>query len=101
MRKKKKPTKKELQERLKQYRKTYYEKHRKQILENAKKTYFKTGKKTPKCKVCGKKLPKELSANTKYCEKCLYAKGHGADAHRMAAARYWRKKHLTKKGKSK
>lgn len=99
-RKKAKKTNKKMGK-LRKYQKDYYEKNRKKLLKMAKERYFKTKKKTPKCKMCGKALPKELTANTKYCEDCLYSKGHGADAHRMAAARWWRKKHLTNKGKSK
>lgn len=86
----------------KTYASTYYEKNRKKILKRANEWYWNKKKKTGKCKMCGKKLPKELTALTKYCDDCLYSKGHGPDAHRMAAARWWRKKHLTnKKRKSK
>ena len=80
----------------KEYAKQYYKKHRKEILAKGREYYFNTKKKTPNCKVCGKELPKKVTAHTKYCDKCLYSKGHGADAHRMASARYYRKKHLTK-----
>ena len=73
---------------LKKYQREYYQKNRDKILEK----YFNTKKKTPKCKMCGKILPKEIQGNTKYCDECLYGKGHGEDAHRMAAARYERKK---------
>lgn len=78
------------------YSTMYYRKHKKEILAKSRENYFNTKKKTPKCKMCGKELPKELTAHTKYCDKCLYSKGNGADAHRMASARYYRKKHLTK-----
>lgn len=81
---------------LKKYHKKWYQKNRKKILEK----YFNTKKKTPKCKMCGKILPKETQGNTKYCDTCLYSKGHGEDAHRMAAARYERKKLLDKKAKN-
>ena len=87
--------KKKLTEDLKKYHREYYKKNRKRILEK----YFNTKKKTPKCKMCGKMLPKETQGSTKYCDACLYGKGHGPDAHRMASVRYFRKKHLTNKKK--
>lgn len=83
------------------YNSEYYRKNRKSILKKSRESYFNTKKKTPKCKKCGIELPKELPAQTKYCDKCLYGKGHGADAHRMASARYYRKKRLTKKKENK
>lgn len=82
-------------EKLKQYAREYYLKNKKRILKEAKEKYFNTKKKTPKCKMCGKLLPKELTAHTKYCDQCLYSRGHGADAHRMAAVRWFRKNYLT------
>lgn len=81
------------------YMKKYYAENRERILSKAKKKYFKTKKKTPKCKICGKKLSKKLDGKTKYCDACLNSKGHGIDAHRMASVRWQRKirkKHLTK-----
>jgi len=87
---------KEKKEKLKQYYREYYKKHKKRILKQLKAKYFATKKKTPKCKMCGKVLPKEVTAHTKYCDQCLYSKGHGADAHRMAAVRWYRKNYLTK-----
>ena len=84
-------------DKLKVYYKKYYEERREEILDKAHKTYFNTKKKTAKCKMCGKELPKEVSALVKYCTKCLYSKGHGPDAHRMAAVRWFRKKTLDKK----
>ena len=85
----------------KAYCNEYYAKNRKEILKKMKEDYFKKRKKTPKCKMCGVKLPKELPAFTKYCDKCLYGKGHGEDAHRMAAVRWYRKNKLDKKKKNK
>jgi hypothetical protein len=82
------------------YAKEYYREHREEILEKMQKEYWNVKKKTPKCKICGKKLPKELTAHTKYCDQCLYSRGHGEDAHRMAAVRWYRKNHLTKKEKT-
>lgn len=76
--------------------KEYYNKNRAVLLEKAKLKYFNTKKKTPVCKMCGTVLAKELPGQTKYCDKCLYSKGHGRDAGRLASARYARKKHLTK-----
>lgn len=82
---------------LKKYYKSYYKNHKAEILERAKNKYFETKKKTPKCKMCGVVLPKELHGCTKYCDKCLYGKGHGEDAGRMSSVRYERKKRLDKK----
>lgn len=79
----------------KKYFREYYKKNRHRILER----YFNTKKKTPKCKKCGKILPKEIHGATRYCDNCLYSKGTGAEAHLLAAARYARKKHLTNKKK--
>lgn len=84
-------------EKMMKYYRSYYATHKEEILNKSKETYFNTKKKIAKCKMCGDKLPKELSGHYKYCEKCLYSKGHGPDAHRMAAARYCRKKALDKK----
>lgn len=88
------------EKRMKYYKK-YYETHKEEILNKSKEKYLKTKKKVAKCKMCGEKVPKELSGNYKYCEKCLYSKGHGADAHRMAAVRWCRKKALDKKKENK
>ena len=85
----------------KKYRREYYLKNRESIRKKAKEKYRKKYKGKHKCKMCGKDFPKEVSLHTRYCDKCLYGKGHGADAHRLASARWWRKKHLTKKGESK
>lgn len=86
---------KEQKDKIKTYSKEYYKQHREEILDKSRIKYFNTRKKTPKCRMCGKQLPKYLTAHTKYCEKCLYSKGHGKDAHRMAAVRHYRKNHLT------
>lgn len=81
------------------YSSQYYAEHREEILLKNKTKYYSNRKKIGKCKICGKKLPKELTAHTKYCDQCLYSRGHGEDAHRMAAVRWYRKNHLTKKEK--
>lgn len=81
------------------YNTIYYKKHREKILERAKETYKNTKKKTAVCKLCGSKI-KGVHGSTKYCETCLNSKGHGEDAHRMAAVRWFRKKHLTKSNKT-
>lgn len=81
---------------LKEKNREYYHTHRDMLLEKARVKYFNTRKKTPVCKKCGAILPKELPGQTKYCDKCLYSKGHGREAGRLASARYARKKHLTK-----
>ena len=73
------------------YAKKYYSENRESILKRAKKKYILKKKKKPKCKKCGEKLPKGVDPHTKYCDKCLYGKGHGADAHRMASVRWYRK----------
>ena len=88
-------------EELKLYYRDYYKKHRAELLSKAKIDYYQNKKKIGKCKMCGKKLPKELPGNTKYCDKCLFSKGHGPDAHRMAAVRWFRKKHLDKENENK
>lgn len=88
-------------EKAREYRLEYYRRNRKSILKKSREKYFNTKKKTPKCKKCGLELPKELPAQIKYCDKCLYGKGHGPEAHRMAAVRWYRKKRLTKKKKNK
>ena len=85
----------------KTYSSQYYAEHRLDILKKEKEKYFKKRKKTPKCKICGKKLAKELTAHTKYCDQCLYSRGHGEDAHRMAAVRWYRKNKLDKRNKNK
>lgn len=77
------------------YHKNYYQKNKELLLKNAKEYYRRTKKKTPKCKMCGVKMPEE-HGSIKYCQNCLSAPGHGADAHRMAAVRWFRKNHLTK-----
>lgn len=83
-------------EEVKQKSKEYYQKNRENLLQKAKVKYFNTRKKTPKCKKCGILLPKELPGQMGYCDKCLYSKGHGKEAGRLASARWARKKHLTK-----
>lgn len=82
-------------EKAKKHLREYYMEHREEILERRKKEYAEK-KKVPKCKMCGKEIP-GTSGHTKYCLKCLYGKGHGPDAHRMAATRWYRKNYLTKK----
>lgn len=81
---------------MKAFFKTYYEKHREEILKKYKDNYFNTKKKTARCQICGYEFPKEVQGNTKYCDRCLYSRGHGEQAHRLAAVRYLRKKKLDK-----
>lgn len=73
------------------YAKKYYADNRELILKKAKEKYLRLHKVKPKCKRCGEKLPAGTEPHTKYCYKCLYGKGHGIEAHRMAAARWHRK----------
>ena len=82
-----------------EYSRMYYKKHRELILDRNRIKYFNTKKKTPKCKKCGDLMPKWLPGQTKYCDKCLCEKGQGKEAHNLAAVRYYRKKHLTRKVK--
>ena len=93
----------ENKEKMKNYNQNYYKVHREEILNKCKEKYFNTKKKIAKCKMCGVDLPKETSGHCKYCEKCLYSKGHGYDAHLMAAVRWFRKnkKRLDKNKKNK
>lgn len=83
------------------YAKIYYKKNKDSILQKAKERYFSTRVK-PKCKKCGLELPTGASGHTRYCDRCLNSKGHGPEAHRLAAVRWYRKnkakikKHLTK-----
>lgn len=81
------------------YNTIYYRKHREKLLKKAKEHYHNTKKKTAVCRLCGAKM-QGVHGSIKYCETCLNSKGHGVDAHRMAAVRWFRKKHLTKSNKS-
>lgn len=83
----------------KDYHKNYYKQHRDQMLKKAREKYNSLKKKTPKCKMCGEEI-KGAHGSVKYCQKCLFSPGHGADAHRMAAVRWFRKNHLTNAKKS-
>lgn len=85
-----------LREKKIKYFREYYAENKKKILEKAKEAYKNTKKKKAKCKMCGEEIP-GVSGQTKYCLKCLYGPGHGPDAHRMAATRWYRKNYLTKK----
>lgn len=85
----------------KEYSRQYYLAHQEEIKERNKAYYHRTKKKTPKCKMCGNILPRELPGLTKYCDQCLYSRGHGEDAHRMAAVRWYRKNKLDKRNKNK
>lgn len=81
------------------YNTIYYRNHREKILEKAKEKYKNKNKKTAVCRLCGVKI-KGVHGLTKYCKTCLNGKGHGEDAHRMAAVRWFRKNHLTNNKKT-
>lgn len=83
--------KKKLTKDIKKYFREYYQKNKDKFLER----YYNNKKKAPKCALCGKQFPKETQGNIKYCSECLSKRSHGVTAHRLAAVRYYRKKHLT------